>query len=294
MSDSDDPIYELVNNLPSTSVTGAVLRALDFVAPGQWKNITSFEELLQDETGESDDALIQQIGERAIVLYTDPAHAYQRAVWCFQLVDSLDQAIVAASTVNLIGQKFDLRFLKSITPQPETAQALDAGIKLACELASFAFVNGIPGESVAEFAKSLAGYAKDDLIRIAAFVAIDCVLPLGPNFVEKMTSAISGASLTDSRLFSSVAKYLPGNGLQGQKEVIRNTLQATGDQLTNLAKTKGIEQASLLDKLGQFMSFSDNKLDVIAASLDLMTNHYEHTGVQSVARRVISRAYSEI
>ena len=55
MSDSDDPIYELVNDLPGTSITGAVLRALDYIAPGQWKNITNFDELIQDETGETDD-----------------------------------------------------------------------------------------------------------------------------------------------------------------------------------------------------------------------------------------------
>ncbi|HEY6561828.1 MAG TPA: hypothetical protein VI072_31375 [Polyangiaceae bacterium] len=294
MSDSDDPIFKLVNDLPGTSVTGAVLRALDFVAPGQWKNITSFEELIKDETGESDQSLVQQVGERAIALYTDTSNSYQKAVWCFQMVDSLDKTFVAASAVNLIGQKFDLGFLKSITPEPETAQAIDAAIKFACELASFGFVNGIPGDSVGEFAKALGGYAKEDAIRLGAFVAIDCVLPLGPNFVDKMNSALSGASLTDNKLFNAVSKYLPGNGVQGQKEVMQKNLQAAGGKLSDLAKTKGIEQGGIVEKVSQYVSFSDNKLDVIAAGLDLMTSYYEHTGIQSVARRIISRSYSEI
>jgi hypothetical protein len=294
MSDSDDPIYELVNDLPGTSITGAVLHALDYIAPGQWKNITSFDELIADETGESDRDLVQQVGERAIQLYADSSNGYQKAVWCFQMVDSLDQTIVAASALNLVGQKFDLSFLQKITPKPETAQAVDAGIKLACELATFGFVNGIPGDGIVAFAKALGSYAKADMIRLAAFVAIDCVLPLGPNFVEEMADAVAGSSLTDNRLFQAVARYLPGNGVEAQKSIIQQNIAASGAQLTALAQSKGIEQSAVLDKLRQYINFSDDKLDVIAATVDMMTDYYQHTGIQSVARRVISRAYSEI
>lgn len=294
MSDSDDPIFELVNDLPGTSVTGAVLRSLDFVVPGQWKNITSFDELIADETGETDQALIQQVGERAIHLYTDPAHGYQKAVWCFQMVDSLDKALVVASAINLIGQKFDLSLMKAITPQPETAQAVDAGIKFACELASFRFVNGSPGDGVADFARALGGYAKADAMRLGAFVALDCVLPLGPNFVEKISSAVASSSLTDNKLFNAVSKYLPGGGVEEQKAIIQKNIVEAGGNLTDLATSKGVDQAGVVDRIQQYVTFSDDKLDVMAATLDLITNYYEHTGVQSVARRVISRAYSEI
>lgn len=294
MSDSDDPIFELVNDLPGTSVTGAVLRSLDFVVPGQWKNITSFDELIADETGETDQALIQQVGERAIHLYTDPAHGYQKAVWCFQMVDSLDKALVVASAINLIGQKFDLSLMKAITPQPETAQAVDAGIKFACELASFRFVNGSPGDGVADFARALGGYAKADAMRLGAFVALDCVLPLGPNFVEKISSAVASSSLTDNKLFNAVSKYLPGGGVEEQKAIIQKNIVEAGGKLTDLATSKGVDQAGVVDRIQQYVTFSDDKLDVMAATLDLITNYYEHTGVQSVARRVISRAYSEI
>jgi len=294
MSDSDDPIYKLVNDLPGTSVTGAVLHMLDWVAPGQWKNITHFEELIKDQTGEDDQSLIQQIGERAIVLYTDSSNNYQKAVWCFQMVDSVDKTIVAASAVNLIGQKFDLGFLKALTPQPETAQALDAAIKLACELASFGFVNGIPGDGVGEFAKALAGYGKEDLIRLAAFIAFDCVLPLGPNFIDKMNDAVSSSSLTDNKLFNAASKYLPGGGIEGQKAIIKKNIESAGGQLTDFAKVKGIEQGSIFEKVKGVVNFSDDKLDVVAAAIDMMTSYYLHTGIQSVARRVIERAYSEI
>jgi hypothetical protein len=294
MSDSDDPIFELVNDLPSTSITGAVLHALDWIAPGQWKNITNFSQLVADETGETDEALLQQVGAKAIELYTDSSLNYQKAVWCFQMVDSIDKTIVAASAVNLIGSKFDIGFLQKITPKPETGQAIDAAVKFACELASFGFVNGIPGDGVLEFAKALGAYGKEDMIRLAAFVAIDCVLPLGPNFMEKMTEAISGASLGDNKLFNAVSKYLPGNGIDEQKAIIQNNLQQAGGKLTDLASSKNIQQSTVLDKVKGFIDVSDDKLDVVAATVDMLTNYYEHTGVQSVARRVISRAYSEI
>lgn len=294
MSDSDDPIHELVNDLPSTSVTGGVLRALDYITPGQWKNITHFDELIKDETGETDEALIQQVGERAIMLYTDSTNHYQKAVWCFQMVDSLDKTMVAASAINLVGQKFDLGFLKAITPQPETAQALDAGIKFACELASFGFVNGTPGNGVGDFAKAMGNYAKEDLVRLAAFVALDCVLPMGPNFLEKITEAVSSSSLTDNRLFKAVSNYLPGDGVEGKKGVMLEHLKSSGGKLTELATAKGVEQGGVLGKVQQYVKFSDDKLDVVAATLDVVTSYYEHTGIQSVARRVISRAYSEI
>ena len=294
MSDSDDPIYELVNDLPSTSITGAVLRALDYIAPGQWKNITNFDELIKDETGETDESLIQQVGERAITLYTDSSNNYQKAVWCFQMVDSIDKTMVAASAVNLIGQKFDLGFLQAISVQPETAQAIDAGVKFACELASFGFVNGIPGDGVIEFSKALGGYAKEDAIRLAAFLAIDCVLPLGPNFMDKIAESISGASLSDNKLFNAVSKYLPGSSIDEQKAIIQKNIETSGGTLIEMAKSKGIEQGGVLEKVKGYIDFSDDKMDVIAATVDLMTSYYEHTGIQSVARRLISRSYSEI
>jgi len=32
----------------------------------------------------------------------------------------------------------------------------------------------------------------------------------------------------------------------------------------------------------------------LAAFLDMTTNYYEHTGTQTIARRLINRAYAEI
>jgi hypothetical protein len=38
---------------------------------------------------------------------------------------------------------------------------------------------------------------------------------------------------------------------------------------------------------------ADDKLDYLAAFLDGTTNYFEHTGIQTVARTLINRAYAE-
>ena len=52
-------IPEYVNSLRKRSVTVYVLRSLDFLVPGEWENITDFEEMVIKVTGERDPALIE-------------------------------------------------------------------------------------------------------------------------------------------------------------------------------------------------------------------------------------------
>lgn len=296
MSGSTDPIYKLLQGLPQSSITTGVLSGLDYLAPGQWKNTTVFSELITETTGETDPATIQAIGARALALYTDPKQGYQRAVWCFQTVDSVDKTVVAASAMNLIGEKLGLGFLTRFTPKPETAQAVDAAVKFACELSTFCLTNGLPGDSVADFSKAVVNYSKEDSMRLTAFVALDCVLPLGPNFMDKLMTTINGldaSSLSGNKLFAAVAQYLPGD-LAAQHALVKQNLAASASHLSAMASTKGISQAGVLEKIRQYVAISDDKLDVIAAGLDMSTNYFEHTGIQTVARRVISRAYAEI
>jgi hypothetical protein len=42
------------------------------------------------------------------------------------------------------------------------------------------------------------------------------------------------------------------------------------------------------------MDVADDKLDFVAAALDMTLNYYEHTGVQTLARSLIARATNEI
>jgi len=298
MSDSDKPIHLLLEELPTTSMTTRLLHLLDYVVPGQWQNITNFEQMVKQVTGEEDQSLIQQVGERAIMLYNDPNNGYQKAVWIYQMLDDTGGMAGLAALADKLSSSFNFsKFLDDVTPKADSVQAVDAVVKLVGELCAFCYSNGMPGDSVGDFAAAFANAEKEDAMRVAAFLAFDCVLPLGPDFLEKLTSGI--ASLTDDTLsgngrFSKIVSYLPSVDLFGAKELIVNNFNATKDVLARFAAQHGIDQGSVFGRVQGILGNADQKLDYVAAGIDLVSNHFEHTGIQSVARRVISRAYGEI
>lgn len=295
---SEKPLHELVQDLPTSSITTRLLGLLDYAVPGQWQNITSFEEMIKSVTGEEDQSLIQAVGERAITLYADPGNGYQRAVWIYEMLDDTSGITGLAALGNKLSGDFDfLSFLGDVTPKADTAQAVDAAVKLVGELAAFYYTNGMPGDSVGDFAAAFANAQKEDAMRLAAFLAFDCVLPLGPDFMLKLNDGI--ASLTEDLLgengrFGRIARVLPTDDLASSKRLITDNFDATKGILERFAADRGIEQRTVFDKIRDVLGAADDKLDYVAAAIDLVSNHFEHTGIQSVARRVISRAYGEI
>src|SRR4030095_2061710 len=73
---SDEPIHKILEDLPSSNLTTRLLGALDYVVPGQWENVTSWETMIKRVTGEEDQEIIQKVGDRAIQLYNDPDQGY--------------------------------------------------------------------------------------------------------------------------------------------------------------------------------------------------------------------------
>jgi hypothetical protein len=289
LSMSDD-IHQLLQELPQTSLTTRVLGALDYLVPGEWQNITSFEAMIKLVTGEEDQEIIQKVGERAIALYKDETQGYQRAVQVFRLVDNAQGVAGFAALANKVS------FLEGITPKSDTTQAIDAGVKLVAELTTFCLVNGLPGDSVGDFASSLLAAGKEDKMRLVAWVALDGLVPLGPDFLTKILDGIRG--LTSSQLgehgrFARIAQYLPG-GLDEKKQLLETTLASSEASVKQLVDSNGMTQDSLLEKVRHVIEVSDNRLDYVAAALDMATNYFEHTGIQSVSRRIISRAYGEL
>lgn len=291
-----ESLYTVLEALPQTSLTTHILDALDTFVPGEWRNITVFEEMVKDVTGESDEAIIQQVGERAMQLFADESTGYARAISVFKGIDSASTVAGVAALASMAGQRFEiLSFLNDVTPKPDTTQAIDAGVKLAGELVAFTLTNGLPGDSVGDFAAALVNYGKEEKIRLASWLAIDCVLPLGPDFVLKILEALDGPleRLQESRAFQFVSAHLPG-GLAEQRDTIKRSLEESRGQLEGMVASHGISQETVLAKVKEYIAIADDKLDVAAAALDLATNTFEHTGTQTVVRRVVSRAYGEI
>ncbi|MBA4450410.1 hypothetical protein FHK94_12890, partial [Cylindrospermopsis raciborskii CS-506_D] len=184
--------FELVDELPTSSLTVSLLNALDFVAPGEWQNTVGFVNTIKTVTGETDEDLIQAIGERAVYLFNDKSQGYQTALWLYQTVDGTDKALGAAALANKVGETIPLLgFLNSITPKPDKAQTIDLTLKIVVELVAFCQINGIPGDSIGDFVAALGEYAGESLIRMVALICVDGILPLGPDFVQKSLAFLS-------------------------------------------------------------------------------------------------------
>lgn len=294
---SDESIPQILEALPQDGMTVTLLRGLDWVVPGEWHNITSFEQLIAEVTGESDQGVIQAVGERAIALYHDESQGYQRAVWLYQSLDSVDKLAGTAAIANKVGDAFSfLGFLDRITPEADTTQAIDAGIKFAAELGAFCSTQGLPGDSVGDFVGALADYGREDVMRLAAWLSFDCLLPLGPDFIAKILEKVDGIAdehLSDNSLFQRVAGFLPG-GIGEQRSTIRDAIDQASGFLTGFIDTKGLSQSSVFESVRHYVDVGDNGLDYVAGAIDMGTNYFEHTGIQTVSRRLVSRAFGEI
>ncbi|HEY9617829.1 MAG TPA: hypothetical protein V6C64_13365 [Microcoleaceae cyanobacterium] len=290
-------IFELVDELPTGGITVMALNSLDFLIPGQWQNTVGFDNTIRAVTGETDESLIQQIGERAVTLYNDKSQGYQRAMWLYDTVDSASGMLGTAALANRIGQDTFLGFLKNITPKPEKAQSIDLGVKLVTEIVAFCQINGIPGDSVGDFLAALGDYSGESLMRMAALVCFDGIIPLGPEFAGKTLDMLQGTNpseLEGNQTFSSVKDLIPGGNPTAQLGFITQSFDSVKGWMTNFVSSTGATRERLLGGLKGFIDFTDDKADYVGALLDMNVKYYRHTGVQTLARRLVERAYAEI
>ncbi|MBD2161913.1 hypothetical protein H6G52_05475 [Limnothrix sp. FACHB-881] len=288
-------IVQLVDELPTSGMTITVLNALDFVVPGEWDNLIGFDRTIKTVTGEDDPGLISQIKDRAIELYNDEGEGYQRAVWLYQTVDTAASALGTAAMANKVGQDISfLGFLQNLTPKPEKAQAIDLGMKIVVELLAYCQINGIPGDSIGDFLGSLADYGGESKMRMAAMVCLDGLVPLGPNFIKAAGDWIGSAtqsSLEENEAFRNIQKMIPGTD---KVAFVGQAFNSVSSWMGNFVSDRGLSPQTILQHLQGFVDIADDKLDYVGAFLDMSTNYYYHTGVQTVAKRLIDRAYAEI
>ena len=296
---SATPIFKLVDDLPEKNLTTRMLDALDFVVPGQWRNLVGFEKTIKVVTGETDQALIQQIGERAVALYNDRSQGYQRALWLYQTIEAISNTLAGAALANKVGEKFSiLGLLNKVTPKSDRAQGIDFSLKLIVELVAFCQINGIPGDSIGDFVKSLADYEGESLTRMAVLVCVDGILPLGPDFLSKTLSFLGGSGgaqeLESSDRFQKIQSMVPGGDTAGKLGFIRQGVDSVKGWMSSFVDSHGLTREKVAGGLKGFLDVADDRLDYVASFLDLTTNYYEHTGIQTIARRLIQRAVNEI
>ena len=286
-------IIDLVDNLPTNNITVKVLKSLDFVLPGKWGNLVGFDNSISAITGVTTTQDIAEIRDRAIDLYDNKKNGYQTAIWLYQTVDSADKAIAAAALADKIGDTFRfIPFLDKLTPKADSVQSVDLKLKLVAELIAYSKIHGIALNPV-KFATSLKdNYHHEALLRMAALICIDGIIPLGANFVSTIrTDLETGNNIVKTPAFNAVSDLIPVEDKQG---FINESFDAVGDWMDNVINSFHLTRNSLVGKFGGFIEIADDKLDYLAAFLDGSTNFFEHTGIQTVARQLINRAYQEM
>lgn len=288
-----ESIVDLVDNLPSNNMTVKVLKALNYIVPGEWENVVGFDNTIGKITGETKPKKINKIREKAIELYDDKKNGYQTAIWLYQTLDSTDKAVAAAALADKVGDAFSfIPFLKQLTPKADTLQSIDLKLKLVAELIAYCKLNGLT-LSPQKFAASLKeNYQNEALMRMVALVCIDGVLPLGANFVSKIENDITQReNLENNPAFSAVTQLIPSSDKKG---FINESFLAVENWMSNLTNSVGLNRESISSHMSNFIQIADDKLDYLAAFLDTSTNYFEHTGIQTVARKLIKQAYQEV
>lgn len=284
--------------LPTSGVTVSVLQTLDRVVPGAWTNSVRFDDVIADVLKETNvpatPGIVAEVRRRATALEAATPR-YGQAVQVYTLVDTVDQVaagVAAASAVGSLLGAFGGGFLEKLTPKPDTTQALDAGAKLIAEMIAFGLVNGVPSMSVdgiARFTGALADYGRYDLIRVAAWVTFDGLVPLGPDFVQKIVGtwkSVAQDQLMGNAAFAKLAGQVPGNSAAEKQAFVVSALDQTGAWVNRFVQEKGLTQEATLRQLQGALGVADSGLDVVAAAIDATTNYFTHTGTQTVARQL--------
>lgn len=293
-------IIQRVEALPKTGLTVTALQTLDSVIPGEWTNVTSFTQLVEDVSGTTNPAVVNAIRARAMQIEAKNPDSYRQAAQIFALVDRVDQAAAGVAVAGKVTEMFgSLGFLKKFTPKPDTTQGVDAGLKLIAEMLAFGSMNGMPNTShdgVLKFAGALSDYARYDLMRISAWVVFDGLVPLGPDFVAKILGTMRSAAsdkLTSNPAFGPIAERLPGSSVEEKRNFMAKTLDTSGDWITRFVAEKDLTQEGALAKLEGVLKVAGGGMDYVAAALDASTNYYAHTGMQTVGRTLARHAYED-
>lgn len=289
-----ETLSQVLSELPQRSITVLVLKGLDFVVPGQWDNPRDVEAMVRLETGETRMGRLQAIANHVDQVYADPKRGLQRATWFYRTADSSDRALALAAMAHMMGERVSLlSLLSKVTPRPDLAQSIDLGLKLAAEALAYLSMHGLPNEGLSEFTRALPSYGAEARLRMAALVALDGVLPLGPDFVEKVMGLLgraSGGDLEGNSTYRRLGGDLPGGDAGGRLGFVRNVFGGVAGWLDDFRREHDLTPDRVLGSIRRFVDVSDERMDLAAAVLDTTTEPFRHTGLQTVARHAVKIA----
>ena len=291
-------VLERLERLPRRGLTVLALKGVSTLVPGTWHNITSADALIADVLGDDDPALIASVRRRADALSRARHEGYGRAL---SLYDAVNRSQKAAGglriAANLGGALPLVKRLASLTPPSEKLQAVDLALKVSAEMLAFTQVNGLPGDSFAEFGASLRDYGGEARVRMAAMICFDALLPLGDQALQGLDGLLGQVGSSDLRqwpAYRRMAALLPGRGDQAHLGFLRRGVEPWLDWSEGLVRQLGLTGQRAVHALEGAIGPWQGGFDQLAVFLDAFTDTYAHTGVQAVARRLVERAAAEI
>ena len=248
--------------------------------------------------GSSDAALIAQVRARADVLSRARHEGYGRAL---SLYDAVNRSQKAAGGLRLLANVAAVLPLvkraANLTPTSETLQAVDLSLKVAAEMLAFTQVNGLPGDSFAEFGASLGEYAGEARVRMAALICFDALLPLGDQALQRLDGLLGRVGQKELRLspaYAGMAAMIPGRGDEAHLGFLRRGVDQWLGWAAGFASDLGLSGQKAVQALESSLGPWQGGFEQLATFLDAFTDTYQHTGVQAVARRLVERAAAEI
>jgi hypothetical protein len=289
-------IDEQLEALPRENLTTHVLESLRGLWGGEWENLTSLEAMARSVTGEHDEGALSQVCERARALYVDEGEGYQAATELFFKVDGADRGVEVplARRAGAEGRYAFLASLAGVTAPPAPVQAWRAAVKLAAERAACALLKGVPRDAQADFSPSLRHYTREASLRVRAFLALDCMLPLGNDFVPLLRAAAAAPPRGADPLLSRVGPFLPGKTWEQKRAHVARNVEQCAPLIERLLRAEPLSREAVLDEVCRRVSFADRSPGYVAAMLLRATSSFAHLGPQSVCRTLVTRAQAEL
>ena len=291
-------VLERLDRLPRRNLTVLALKGIRTLVPGDWQNITSANALIASVMGSDDPALIAQVRERADTLSRARHEGYGRALSLYDAVNRSQKAAGGLRLLANVGGVLPLiKRVAKLTPTSDTLQAVDLGLKVAAEMLAFTQVNGLPGDSFAEFGASLNEYAGEARVRMAALICFDALLPLGDQALQRLDDLLGQVGQKELRLspaYAGMAAMIPGRGDDAHLSFLRRGVDQWLSWAGGYASSLGLSAQKAVQALETTLGPWQGGFEQLATFLDAFTDTYQHTGVQAVARRLVERAAAEI
>lgn len=291
-------VLERLERLPRRDLTVLSLKGISTLVPGGWSNLTSADTLIREVIGSDDPELVRQVRARADQLSRARHEGYERAVSLYDAVNRSQHATGGLRVLaNVTAGVPLLKRIASVTPPGDTLQAVDLSLKVGAELLAFTQVNGLPGNSFADFGAALADYAGEARVRMAALVCFDGLLPLGDQALSRLDGLLGAAGSGDLRklpAYGRMAALIPGRSDSDHMNFLRRGVDQWLGWAGGFVSQLGLTGQRAVQALESTLGPWQGRMDQLAAFLDAFTDTYAHTGVQAVARRLVERAAAEI